>query len=124
MRFISGDRRGMYLLSISPARNAPRMPSSPANPDSAALMKSMASTKINCITESLYRRRKLRVSLGITMLINRQSATVLAANRAQNPMPLSPWCMPTMAASAMSAMKSDSIDDPTLSATLGLRCRP
>ena len=53
MRFISGDTCGMKRLRMSPATKAPKMPSSPTASLSAALMKSIDITKMNCITASL-----------------------------------------------------------------------
>ncbi len=53
MRFISGDTWGMYRLRMMPAKNAPKMPSSPTRSARAEQRKSMAMTKMNCITASL-----------------------------------------------------------------------
>ena len=52
MRFINGDTWGMYLFSISPARKAPTMPSTPMASDKAAERNITASTKMNCMTAS------------------------------------------------------------------------
>ena len=62
--FIRGDTGGIYLFRMSPARKAPQMPLTPAASAKAALMKSIAMTKMNCMTASEYRRRNQRVSLG------------------------------------------------------------
>ena len=50
---MSGDTWGMYLLRMSPAKKAPNTPSMPTIWDKAALMKSIAMTKMNCMTASL-----------------------------------------------------------------------
>ena len=71
-RFISGETCGIYLFNIRPAKNAPKTPSIPTIWESAALMKSIAITKINCITASLYRRKNQRVKRGISMIITAQ----------------------------------------------------
>ena len=47
----------MSLLTIRPARNAPSNPSRPASSARAALMKTMARMKMNCMLVSPKRRR-------------------------------------------------------------------
>ena len=58
IRFIRGDTRGIYRLRINPEKKAPTIPSIPIIEVRAALRNMMPSTKIYCITASLYRRRK------------------------------------------------------------------
>ena len=71
-RFISGETCGIYLFNIRPAKKAQNTPSMPTICERAALMKSIAITKINCITESLYRRRNHHVNLGIRKIMTPQ----------------------------------------------------
>ena len=72
MRFIRGDTCGIYLFNIRPAKKAPNTPSMPTIWERAALMKSIAITKMNCITASLYLRKNHRVSRGIRRIMPAQ----------------------------------------------------
>ena len=50
---INGEIWGIYLFSIRPERNAPKMPSRPMRSLSAALRNMTAMTKMYCMTASL-----------------------------------------------------------------------
>ena len=124
MRFISGDTDGMKRLSISPVRNAPKMPSSPQISASAALKNSTDNTYIYNSTPSAYRRKNHRVSLGMNITDTTHYTATLRTKNIQTQKSVSPLFAPTMAARISSDIVSAIIDDPTLSATLLCFCRP
>ena len=90
------------------------MPSNPMKSEKTALINMIAMTKMNCITESEYRRRNQRVSLGMSITMVIQNSRSLATNHSQNKKPPLPFTELTMAASVMRQISSENIDEPTL----------
>ena len=125
MRFISADTLGMYLLRISPERKAPKIPSRPMKLDIAAEKNITASTKIYCITESLYLRRKYLAILGMSTIEPAMNTASFSMKPSQNRNPPPPSSKaPDRAAIITSAINSDIIDEPTESCTEECFCRP
>ena len=77
VRFINGDTCGIRRFNTNPAKNAPKIPSIPANSAKAALRKTNASTKIYCITLSSYLRKNQRAKRGNTKNTKTQYTTHL-----------------------------------------------
>ncbi len=121
-RFISGEVRGMRRLHTKPAMNAPSSPSSPQSEASAALSDIVPSTKTNCTTLSLKRRRNHRATLGYTMSSAVAYTAHLVANHSQCAQPARGLSEPTATASMSSAANMATAVETTETTTDG--CRP
>ena len=115
----------MKRLSMRPAKKAPNIASSPMKPLKAPLRNITAITNVNCITESEYLRRNQRVRRGMKKSIPVQKAANLRMNANQNKTPPPDVLKAlTIAATTMSDISSDNMDEPTLRVAVMCFCSP
>ena len=116
--FISGETCGMSRFSTNPARKAPKMPSIPTNSISPAPRKTMARTKMNCITLSLYRWKNQRPIRGKNQMMNPPRKMTFTISHSQKKPPVSPLNSPPITANTSKVSVSVTAVPPTAILTL------
>ena len=114
----------MSRFNTRPARKAPRIPSIPTNSISPAPKKTIARTKMNCITLSLYRWKNQRPTRGKTQMINVPRKMTFITSQIQNSPPVSPLNSPPTTARINSVSVSVTAVPPTAILTLRWRDTP
>ena len=121
---ISGETLGTYRLSTRPTRKAPSSPSMPIYSIIHAPRNVIASTKMNCVTLSSWRRKKKRAMRGKKKNITKNTTDIFAKSRNQKPPVMLPLNSPPTTASTSSVSVSVMAVAPTAMVTLRWCDRP